>query len=296
MTSVVAKYISKRVLGETMQNNFGKEDPYFETVPATRLDGRPSSKKGKKRRKALPAGISEHDAKVLTKVKRRAYRLDMSLFNCCGIRFGWSSVIGIIPGIGDVIDAFMAMMVLRTCQQVEGGLPNEVKAKMLFNIVLDFGIGLVPFLGDIADALFRANTRNAVVLEKFLRAKGERALKAQGQPLPQIDPSDPDEFDRQMRAEHGPPPQYTTALPTRQGTQPPTRQGIQVQNGTGRSGAPHQDVEPEQRSGGFFSGFGSKKKQQDVERGDQSRRDAPLPNPPDNDARRNQSTLQKNRY
>ncbi|KAE9372302.1 hypothetical protein N431DRAFT_408445 [Stipitochalara longipes BDJ] len=297
MTSVIAKYISKKVLGETMQNNFGKEDPYFETVPATRLDGRPSSKKGKKRRKALPAGISEHDAKVLTKVKRRAYRLDMSLFNCCGIRFGWSSVIGIIPGIGDVIDAFMAMMVLRTCQQVEGGLPNEVKAKMMFNIVLDFGIGLVPFLGDIADALFRANTRNAVVLEKFLRAKGERALKAQGQALPQIDPSDPDEFDRQMRAEHGPPPQYTTAPPARQGTQPPTKQGTQMQNGSGRPGASHQDVEPEQRSGGLFSGFGSKKKQPDVERGDQiSRQDAPLPNLPNNDARRNQSTLQKNRY
>ncbi len=56
-----------------------------------------------------------------------------------------------LSSIGDVIDAFMAMMVLRTCQQVEGGLPNEVKAKMLFNIVLDFGVGLVPFLGDIAD-------------------------------------------------------------------------------------------------------------------------------------------------
>jgi hypothetical protein len=72
------------------------QDPYFETVPATRLDGRPS-KKSKKRRKALPPGISEHDGKVLTKVKRRAYRLDMSLFNCCGIRFGYSSVIGIFP-------------------------------------------------------------------------------------------------------------------------------------------------------------------------------------------------------
>jgi len=97
MTSVVAKYISKKVLGESMANNFGKEDPYFETVPATRLDGRPTNKT-KKRRKALPMGISEHDAKVLTKVKRRAYHLDMSLFNCCGIRFGWSSVIGIVPG------------------------------------------------------------------------------------------------------------------------------------------------------------------------------------------------------
>lgn len=119
MTSLITKYISKRVLGESVKNNFGTEvrcatahrnlstnvqlliiiiqDPYFETVPATRLNGKPNGKM-KKRRKALPVGISEHDGKILTKVKRRAYRLDMSLFNCCGIRFGWSSVIGIIPG------------------------------------------------------------------------------------------------------------------------------------------------------------------------------------------------------
>lgn len=72
------------------------QDPYFETVPATRLDGRPT-KKVKKRRKALPPGISTKDGEVLTKVKRRAYRLDMSLFSLCGVRFGWSSVIGIVP-------------------------------------------------------------------------------------------------------------------------------------------------------------------------------------------------------
>lgn len=114
MSSAVTKYIAKRFLGERLENNFGQEvrsshrhrhwqhltvvqDPYFETVPATRLNGRPS-KKGKKRRKALPPGISEHDGKILTRVKRRAYFLDMSLCNCCGIRFGWSSLIGIIPG------------------------------------------------------------------------------------------------------------------------------------------------------------------------------------------------------
>ncbi len=45
----------------------------------------------------------------------------------------------------------MAIMVLRTCQQVEGGLPADVTSKMYFNIILDFGIGLVPFLGDVAD-------------------------------------------------------------------------------------------------------------------------------------------------
>ena len=70
--------------------------------------------------------------------------------------------------IGDVIDAVMAIMVLRTCQQVEGGLPADVKLKMYFNIILNFGIGLVPFLGDMADAVFYANTRNAAILKKYL--------------------------------------------------------------------------------------------------------------------------------
>jgi hypothetical protein len=99
----------------------------------------------------------------------------------------------------------MAIMLLQTCQEVEGGLPAEVKSKMYFNIILDFGIGLVPFLGDIADAVFRANTRNAVVLEKYLRQKGAAALKAQGKALPAIDPSDPDEYDKQMMEQHAHP-------------------------------------------------------------------------------------------
>jgi hypothetical protein len=37
-----------------------------------------------------------------------------------------------------------------------------------------------PFVGDIIDALFRANTRNAVELEKFLRKRGAARLKALG--------------------------------------------------------------------------------------------------------------------
>jgi len=289
MTSLIAKYISKKILGESVKNNFGSDDPYFEQVPATRLDGRPSNKT-KKQRKALPAGISEHDGKVLTKVKRRAYRLDMSLFNCCGIRFGWSSVIGIIPGIGDVIDAFMAIMVLRTCQQVEGGLPKEVQSKMMFNIVLDFAVGLVPFLGDIADAVFRANTRNAVELEKFLRKKGAARMKAQGHQMPAIDPSDPDEYDR-FHDDHTAPPVYTAA-PSRQGTQQQSRNGHGngVRNGDRLDQAlpprPEQARVPEDRQnkGGWF-GFGGKSRQHDVEHGVvQSSQPA-----------RTKSTLQKNR-
>ena len=75
----------------------------------------------------------------------------------------------------------MAIIVLRTCQQVEGGLPVHVIMKMYINIFLDFGIGLIPIFGDLVDALFRANTRNAAVLEKYLQKKGAAALNAQCQ-------------------------------------------------------------------------------------------------------------------
>ena len=165
----------------------------------------------------------------------------------------------------------MAIMVLRTCEQVEGGLPSHISSKMWFNIILDFGIGITPFVGDILDALFRANTRNAVVLEKYLREKGAKALKAQGQRGPTVDPSDPAEFDRHEA--EGLPPPYTAG--------PPTQQGIQTQDDRLRPQTQAPVVMQAER-GGWFNGFGKKKKQPDVEGGTSSaRRDEPLPSRPD---------------
>ena len=60
------------------------------------------------------------------------------------------------------------MEVLRDCSKVEGGLPASVKAKMALTMILDFGIGLVPVIGDFADVLFHSNTKIAHILEKHL--------------------------------------------------------------------------------------------------------------------------------
>lgn len=148
----------------------------------------------------------------------------------------------------------MAVMVLRTCQQVEGGLPADVKSKMMFNIVVDFAVGLVPFIGDLADALFRANTKNAVLLEKHLRQKGLKALKAQGRTSPMEDPTDPAAYDQILTEENGPPPAYSNNQAPRTGTQVPS---------SGRT----QDRVPEQSGGG---GWFNKKRQPDIERGSDS--------------------------
>lgn len=45
---------------------------------------------------------------------------------------------------------------------------------MYTNMALDFGIGLVPIIGDLADAWFKCNTRNNILLERFLRERGQK--------------------------------------------------------------------------------------------------------------------------
>ncbi|EEH40450.2 hypothetical protein PAAG_02505 [Paracoccidioides lutzii Pb01] len=230
MAAHIAGIVSKKLLKESAENRFGQDDPYFESVPATNLLGRPTTEK---KRKAAPEGISTHDAKVLTKVKRRAYRLDLSLCNFCGIRFGWSSVIGLVPAIGDALDMFMALMVVASCNKIEGGLPAGVRMRMLLNVALDFVVGLIPFIGDIADAMYKCNTRNAVLLEQFLKKRGDENLQRSGLRLHErrTDPSPERQLNtRGSGRQTTPPRDYSPARPQPARIQPerPSRDPARV--------------------------------------------------------------------
>ena len=155
------------------------------------MDGNATGKP-KKQRRAIPPGLNKKEEKILKKVTRRAYRLD-NCISFCGVRIGWGTVIGVVPAyvtptsslericshnsrLGDVFDVLMALMVFRACTQAE--LPAALRSRMLFNIVLDFAIGLVPILGDIGDAFFRCNTRNAALLYNHLKARGQARIEA----------------------------------------------------------------------------------------------------------------------
>lgn len=215
MTSLAAKFVAKKIFAERYSKGDSEPqvDPYYETVPATRL----GMKTTKKRKRALPPGLTPEEERVLTKAKKRAYRLDLSLFSLCGLRFGWSSVIGLIPAIGDVADMLLAMIVFRTCCSVEPPLSSSTKAKMQMNIVIDFLIGLVPFIGDLADAAYKCNTKNVILLEEELRERGKKRLRQSGMPIP-ADPSLADEYDYAEEPIHqqGQPPQYTAEPPRRE--------------------------------------------------------------------------------
>jgi len=218
MTSYAAKMVAKKLFKETSANKQGNEDPYFETVPATRLGG--LYKTTKKRKRALPLGLTPEEEAILTKAKRRAYRVDLSLGSFLGTRFGWGSVIGLVPALGDFADLLLALMVYRTCCSVKPELPTSVKTRMQINVLIDFVVGLIPFVGDLADAAYKCNTRNVVLLEKELRARGQARIKGTPQ-ANMADPSLPDEYDYQdegvLNAQNGPPPRYTSQRDPRRG-------------------------------------------------------------------------------
>lgn len=127
----------------------------------------------------------------------------------------------------------MAAMVIRSCQKVDNGLPRNIEQKMWLNLAVDFLVGLVPFLGDLADAVFRCNTKNAVILETFLMQRAEQNRQAQRSHQQVL-----------TEADLGPPPRYEVARP----------EAVRVRQET-------------KGDGGWFSGF-RKARPTDVERGD----------------------------
>ena len=124
--------------------------------------------------------------------------------------------------IGDVLDALLAVMLIRTCCTVEPELPSSVRMTMWRNLVLDFVIGLVPFIGDIADAMYKCNTKNVILLEKELVKRAEKRRTDAGRaPIlgaGQDTGQDFDASDNELES-HAPsraPPQHTSTKRPRQ--------------------------------------------------------------------------------
>lgn len=134
-------------------------------------------------------------------VRDRAYSLDLSI-KICGVRLGWAGIIGLIPWIGDVIALLLALALVKKLRQVEGGLPESIQGKMMLNVAMDFGIGLIPIVGDFINIAYKANTRNFILLEKFLNSKYKTPV-ANGRvvPLKDIAPPQPATTTRNRGAE-----------------------------------------------------------------------------------------------
>jgi Domain of unknown function (DUF4112) len=119
----------------------------------------------------LTAGMSH--AERLAQVQWLARMLD-DRFAVPGttIRFGWDSILALVPGLGDALTSVLSLLIVHHAWQT-GASPLTL-VRMLGNVATDFLLGSIPFLGDLFDVAFKANRRNARLLEQHLDRQRER--------------------------------------------------------------------------------------------------------------------------
>jgi hypothetical protein len=88
-------------------------------------------------------------------------------------RFGWDSILGLFPWLGDALTSLLSLLIVHHAWQT--GASRFTLARMLGNVGIDFVVGAIPFLGDIFDFVWKANRKNARLLEQHLRRQTERA-------------------------------------------------------------------------------------------------------------------------
>jgi hypothetical protein len=83
-----------------------------------------------------------------------------------GIRFGIDGIIGLAPGVGDVLAGILSLII-----PVAGwirGLPYVTLLRMAANIAIGVLVGSIPILGDAFDIVWKANRRNYRLLRLHL--------------------------------------------------------------------------------------------------------------------------------
>ncbi len=90
-------------------------------------------------------------------------------------RIGLDPIIGLIPGVGDVIGAVLSGYIV--LEAVRAEVPTFTLARMLMNIGIDTLLGAVPAVGDVFDAAWKSNLMNVALLERHLVATGSAPPK-----------------------------------------------------------------------------------------------------------------------
>jgi len=83
-------------------------------------------------------------------------------------KIGFDPIVGLIPGIGDMIGAVLSGYIILEAARAE--VPALTLARMLVNVGIDTVLGAIPAIGDVFDAAWKSNMMNVALLERHLDA------------------------------------------------------------------------------------------------------------------------------
>lgn len=109
----------------------------------------------------------DHAQRALARVRALSHWMD-TRYRVPGTsyRFGLDPIISLLPVVGDTISVAVSLWPLLEAQRA--GVRRSVLLRMAANLGVDWLAGLVPLIGVIPDAWYKANTRNLKLLEREL--------------------------------------------------------------------------------------------------------------------------------
>ena len=91
------------------------------------------------------------------------------------IRFGLDGIIGLIPGLGDILGG-LASTIIVVAAWVRG-VPYVTLLRMVVNIGIEVLLGTIPLLGDAFDIAWKANRRNYALIVRHLEGSRRQTWK-----------------------------------------------------------------------------------------------------------------------
>ena len=87
------------------------------------------------------------------------------------IRFGIDPLIGLVPGLGDLLGGAASAYIILEAARV--GAPASVLVRMALNVGIDTLVGGLPLVGDLFDFAWKSNTRNVKLLARHMEAPAQ---------------------------------------------------------------------------------------------------------------------------
>jgi hypothetical protein len=85
-------------------------------------------------------------------------------FEIGGVKFGWDSIIGLVPVAGDIASALVGLYPILIAKK--HNLSKVTRLRMAANFAVDLALGAVPLAGDVFDVAYKANMKNLALLER----------------------------------------------------------------------------------------------------------------------------------
>ncbi len=92
------------------------------------------------------------------------------------IRIGLDAIVGLIPVVGDAFTAVAGSYLIARAKSL--GVGRWTRWRMTGNMVVDLLVGVIPFVGDLADIGWRSNKKNLRLIREHLAREAARRLAA----------------------------------------------------------------------------------------------------------------------